>query len=66
MDGTNEAVELISAYRAARYHVRLPGGRRVALRVGSDCPRALAEMIACEESRRLDHRMESIFAPGGA
>lgn len=45
MNAKSEAVELVAAYRAADYSVRLHGGRRIALRVGAECPRELAEML---------------------
>jgi hypothetical protein len=37
--------DLVSAYRATRYHVRLPGGRRCTVRIGQTCPRPLAERL---------------------
>ena len=51
MNETCAAIELIAAYRAAHYCVRLHGGRSVALRVGSACPPELVEMLACERTR---------------
>ena len=45
MNGADECRALIAAYRAASYSVRLPGGRRVGLEVGAECPGELNDLL---------------------
>src|SRR5690606_10989220 len=43
---TETAARLLAAYRATRYDVRLPGGRRCTIRIGRACPARLAAPLA--------------------
>jgi hypothetical protein len=47
MSSPNRAIfDMVAAYLAAAYAIRLPGGRRVVLRVGTPMPRELDMLLA--------------------